>query len=227
MVAFDVYDLEQLLTRQNWATRTNEDLLRPDAKLVDVSLRQLTVKSWADDHGRLYPTTLSLAADVALALPALADIVGSRAAEANSDEVETRRARLTSRHAELYEEATATARRQATEQPVALSTLAAELWEVVKDEDWVIGNGDLRGWLDRLWDFDSPHRNRDGRGGAGLGQGLGHAIGVALANRDAPSPDHRHPVGRRLPVHAGRNLDGGAPPHPDPYRHVQQPYVWQ
>src|SRR5690606_1464620 len=37
---------------------------------------------------------------------------------------------------------------------------------------------------DRLWNFDAPHRNRDGRGGAGLGQGLGHAIGVALANRE-------------------------------------------
>ncbi len=120
---------------------------------------------------------------MALALPALAGMVQSRAAEANSDEVEARRARLTQRRAELREEAIETAKRQAAEQPVALSTLAAELWEVVKDEDWVIGNGDLRGWLDRLWDFDAPHRNRDGRGGAGLGQGLGHAIGVALANR--------------------------------------------
>ena len=183
VVAFDVYDLEQMLTRQNWATRTNEDILRPDAKLVDVSLRQLTVKSWADDHGRLYPTTLSVAADVALALPALAAIVASRTAEANSDEVEARRSALTARRAELRQEAMATAKRQASEQPVALSTLAAELWEVVKDDDWVIGNGDLRGWLDRLWDFDAPYRNRDGRGGAGLGQGLGHAIGVALANR--------------------------------------------
>jgi thiamine pyrophosphate-dependent acetolactate synthase large subunit-like protein len=61
--------------------------------------------------------------------------------------------------------------------------MAAELWDVIKDDDWVLGNGDLRGWMDRLWDFDAPYRNRDGRGGAGLGQGLGHAIGVALANR--------------------------------------------
>jgi thiamine pyrophosphate-dependent acetolactate synthase large subunit-like protein len=184
VVAFDVYDLEQLLTRQNWSTRTNEDILRPDAKLVDVSLRHLTVKSWADDHGRLYPTELSVAADVALALPAIASLVQSRSAEANADEIEARRARLSQRRAELREDAVATASRQASEQPVALSTLASELWDVVRQEDWVIGNGDLRGWLDRLWDFDAPYRNRDGRGGAGLGQGLGHAIGVALANRE-------------------------------------------
>jgi thiamine pyrophosphate-dependent acetolactate synthase large subunit-like protein len=183
VAAFDVYDLEQLLTRQDWATRTNVDILRPDAKLIDVSLRQLTVKSWADDHGRLYPTTLSLAADCALALPALADAVAARTSEANADEVEARRTARTQRSAALQNEALETAHRQASEQPIALSTMAAELWDVVKDEDWVLGNGDLRGWMDRLWDFDSPHRNRDGRGGAGLGQGLGHAIGVALANR--------------------------------------------
>ncbi|HEU0073297.1 MAG TPA: thiamine pyrophosphate-dependent enzyme [Dehalococcoidia bacterium] len=186
VVAFDVYDLEQLLTRQNWQTRTNEDVLLPDAKLIDVSLRHLTTKSWADDHGALYPTALSMAADTALALPALADAVESRirGGEGSSDEIEARRARLTAMSATSLAEAQKTARDKAGEHPLHLSTVAAELWEVVKDTDWVLGNGDLRGWLDRLWDFTSPHQHQDTRGGAGLGQGLSHAIGVALANRD-------------------------------------------
>ena len=81
-------------------------------------------------------------------------------------------------------EAQATARDKAGEHPLHLATIAQELWDVVKDTDWVIGNGDLRGWLERLWDFTSPHQHQDTRGGAGLGQGLPHAIGVALANRD-------------------------------------------
>jgi len=186
VVAFDVYDLEQLLTRQNWQTRTNEDILPPDAKLIDVSLRHLTTKSWADDHGALYPTALSMAADTALALPALADAVQSRlqAGEGSPDEIEARRARLTEMSSAALAESQRTAREKAGEHPLHLSTVAAELWEVIKDTDWVLGNGDLRGWLDRLWDFTSPHQHQDTRGGAGLGQGLSHAIGVALANRD-------------------------------------------
>jgi acetolactate synthase I/II/III large subunit len=186
VVAFDVYDLEQLLTRQNWATRTNEDVLRPDAKLVDVSLRHLTTKSWADDHGALYPTALSVAADTALALPMIAEAVQSRlaAGQGSSDEIEARRARLTAMSAAGLAEAQQAARGKAGEHPLHLATIAAELWEVIKDTDWVLGNGDLRGWLDRLWDFTSPHQHQDTRGGAGLGQGLSHAIGVALANRD-------------------------------------------
>jgi crotonobetainyl-CoA:carnitine CoA-transferase CaiB-like acyl-CoA transferase len=45
VVAFDVYDLEQLLTRQNWATRTNEDILPADAKLIAYVGRQLLVSN--------------------------------------------------------------------------------------------------------------------------------------------------------------------------------------
>lgn len=186
VVAFDVYDLEQVLTRQNWATRTNEDVLPAGAKLVDVSLRHLTTKSWADDHGALYPTALSVAADTALALPALADLVQTRLRDGagSPDEIEARRTRLSAMSAVVHAGAQQTAREKAGEHPLHLATIAAELWEVIKDTDWVLGNGDLRGWLDRLWDFDSPHQHQDTRGGAGLGQGLGHAIGVALANRD-------------------------------------------
>jgi acetolactate synthase-1/2/3 large subunit len=186
VVGFDVYDLEQLLTRQNWATRTNEDILPPNAKLVDVSLRHLTTRSWADDHGAYYPTALSVAADTALALPALANLVQARRDEGrgNADEIEARRAKLTAMSAAAFNEAQATARDRAGDHPLHLATIAQELWDVVKDTDWVIGNGDLRGWLERLWDFASPHQGQDTRGGAGLGQGLPHAIGVALANRD-------------------------------------------
>jgi thiamine pyrophosphate-dependent acetolactate synthase large subunit-like protein len=186
VVAFDVYDLEQLLTRQNWATRTNEDILSPEAKLVDVSLRHLTTRSWADDHGAYYPTALSIAADTALALPQLADLVEARRREGrgSADEIQARRTRLTAMSSAALAEAQATARDRAGEHPLHLATIAQALWDTVRDNDWVIGNGDLRGWLERLWDFNAPHQGQDTRGGAGLGQGLPHAIGVALANRD-------------------------------------------
>ena len=26
----------------------------------------------------------------------------------------------------------------------------------------MVGNGDLRGWLERLWDYDAPYRSQDG-----------------------------------------------------------------
>jgi len=116
----------------------------------------------------------------------VADLVEARRREGKGspDEIEARRARLTAKSAANLVEAQSTARDKAGERPLHLATVAQELWDVVKDTDWVVGNGDLRGWLERLWDFNSPHQGQDTRGGAGLGQGLPHAIGVALANRD-------------------------------------------
>jgi thiamine pyrophosphate-dependent acetolactate synthase large subunit-like protein len=186
VVALDVYDLQQILTRQNWATRTNEDILRPDAKLVDISLRQLLVKSWADDHGALYPTEIQLAADTGLAIPALADIIERRLEDGsgNSGDIEERRSKITELHDSNVAKNRAIATEKASEHPLHLATIAQTLFDVVKSDDWVIGNGDLRGWVQKLWDFNSPHQDLGARGGGGLGQGLGHAVGVALANRD-------------------------------------------
>ncbi|MDA0798189.1 MAG: thiamine pyrophosphate-dependent enzyme [Chloroflexi bacterium] len=186
VVALDVYDLQQMLTRQDWATRTNEDILKPDAKLIDISLRQLLVRSWADDHGALYPTEIQLAADTGLAIPALADIIERRLEDGagNSGDIEARRSEIKELHDASVAKNQAVAKDKAGEYPLHLATIAQTIYGVVKNDDWVIGNGDLRGWVQKLWNFTSPHQDMGARGGGGLGQGLGHAIGVALANRD-------------------------------------------
>ena len=185
VLALDVYDLQQDLTVLDRSTRAATDILRPDAKLIDISLRQLLTKSWADDHGHLYPTDISVAAETSVALPALADIVQRKLDDAtgSSAEIEERRERIGRLHEARLAENQAIAKAQASEYPLALSTIAQELWDVVKGEDWVLGNGDLRGWVQRLWDIQHPYQDMSARGGGGLGEGLGHAIGVALANR--------------------------------------------
>jgi thiamine pyrophosphate-dependent acetolactate synthase large subunit-like protein len=68
--------------------------------------------------------------------------------------------------------------------PLAPSALAAEVWEAIKDEDWILANGSAKGWARRLWDW-KPERTYGGSGGAGLGYGLPAALGVTLAHRGA------------------------------------------
>ena len=185
VLALDVYDLQQSLTGQDYRARSLEHLLSPDAKLIDVSLRQLTLHSWTHDYGGLYPTTLSVQADIGVAVPALADLIQRRL-----DDGPDRTSELRERHgcvAALHDSAEAEAQRvvaaRSGESPIALPFLASEMWEVIKDADWVLGNGNLRGWTDRLWDYKAPYQVIESRGGGGLGQGFGHALGVALANK--------------------------------------------
>ena len=67
--------------------------------------------------------------------------------------------------------------------PITLPRLASEIWNVIKDEDWVLTANTLQDWAYKLWDFGQPHRHP----GQALGTGtqIGVSLGVALAHRDA------------------------------------------
>jgi hypothetical protein len=65
--------------------------------------------------------------------------------------------------------------------PISTARLAAELWEAIRREDWVLVHGSLSGWERRLWEMTD--RTRCIAGGGGTGTGMGVAMGVALAFR--------------------------------------------
>ncbi|HZQ61673.1 MAG TPA: thiamine pyrophosphate-dependent enzyme, partial [Casimicrobiaceae bacterium] len=67
--------------------------------------------------------------------------------------------------------------------PIALPRLASEVWQVIKDEDWVLTANTLFDWTRKLWRFDRPYRHP----GKSLGTAtqIGISLGVALAHRDA------------------------------------------
>jgi benzoylformate decarboxylase/acetolactate synthase-1/2/3 large subunit len=116
-------------------------------------------------------------ADTAVALPLLLDLCR----ELNANARETWRARLREFHDETWEAWGRQAQAEASLSPVATSRLAAEVWEVVKDYDWVLTAGTASGWAPKVWDFDREYRHP----GASLGTAtqIGMSIGVALAHK--------------------------------------------
>jgi acetolactate synthase-1/2/3 large subunit len=65
--------------------------------------------------------------------------------------------------------------------PFALPRLALEVWDKIKNEDWVLTAGTLEDWTLRLWNFDKGYRHA----GKSLGTGtqIGISLGVALAHK--------------------------------------------
>jgi len=55
---------------------------------------------------------------------------------------------------------------------------------VIKNEDWVLVNGNARGWARKIWDWTRPYQYIGRSGGAGLGYGMGASIGATLAHLD-------------------------------------------
>jgi len=158
-------------------------LLNERARVIAISLDDYAFRSWAHTFQSLAPVDLPIAADAAATLPALLTAVEARLArDARAAERRARAERITARHAALEREWQDTVKLERAAAPLAPSVLAAEVWDVIKDEDWVLANGTAKGWARRVWDWQ-PERSYGGSGGAGLGYGLPAALGVTLAHR--------------------------------------------
>ena len=95
--------------------------------------------------------------------------------------IEERRAATAKRHDALWAKWQKDARETWDAAPVTLPRFALEIWDVIKDEDWVLTANDLKRQVRKLWDFDKPYRHP----GKSLGTStqIGISLGVALAHR--------------------------------------------
>ena len=185
VLALDVFDLQKALGSVDRTSRLGRSNVRDGTKIIHISLNDLAGRAWSQDYGRLQPVDLAIAADTAVALAeltrlcrALVERDGNRGLRHHGPDpaLEAIRQRVRDRWRERAE-GTRDAR------PISFPRLAADLWEVVKDEDWVLVNRTLRGWARRLWDWTSPSQYVGALMGGGVGYGIGHAMGAALAYR--------------------------------------------
>jgi acetolactate synthase I/II/III large subunit len=185
VLALDVVDLFRALTRLERRTRTLQPFVSEAAKIVHISLADFAVRSWTGDYQRLHRVDLPIAADTAVAIPQLVaacrDLMGRAAAP--TEAVAERFARLKAVH-ESQRQGWHDHAQQLTDQtPMAPATVAAALWEVIKDRDWRLVNGTLNGWARRLWEWTKPGQYLGGSGGAGVGYAIGASLGAALADK--------------------------------------------
>jgi benzoylformate decarboxylase/acetolactate synthase-1/2/3 large subunit len=173
----DVKDMGKWTQKLDRTTRAIESLIPDGAAVLDVGFNELGIGAWSHDHAQLHETDVQVTADTAVALPLLLDLCR----ELNAKPRDAWRARLR----EFHDETWAAWGRQAQEEsplsPVATSRLATEVWEVVKDYDWVLTAGTASGWAPKVWDLDREYRHP----GASLGTAtqIGMSIGVALAHK--------------------------------------------
>jgi thiamine pyrophosphate-dependent acetolactate synthase large subunit-like protein len=182
ILALDVTNLLGAMGQVDRSTREVR-LLNESTRVISISLDDYAVRSWAQTFQSLIPVDLPIAADAALALPMLVAAVEDRLRhEGAAAERRNRAERIARRHAALNAEWQAAVSLERSSKPLTPAVLAAEVWQVIKDEDWILANGSGKGWARRLWDWQ-PERVCGGSGGAGLGYGLPAALGVALAHR--------------------------------------------
>lgn len=183
VLALDLLDLAAPLATVDRTTRQVRSCLPAGARVIDLSTRDLLLRSWTQDVGALHAADLAIMAESRVALPQLLAACRETIEEtpALKADLEARAARLAARHRALADAARTDAERQWDARPVSLPRLASELWAVVKDEDWVLVNRTLDWWTRRLWPWDRHDRYVGVSHGGSVGYGIGHAIGAALA----------------------------------------------
>ena len=128
---------------------------------------------------------LLIAADAQATLPALIEEVKRLITDDRKRRFEERGARIAAAHSERRRQDIMNARYGWDASPVSLARIAAELWPLIKDEDWSFSSpqGFIGGWPGRLWDMKKSYHAIGAQGGGGMGYSLPASVGAALANK--------------------------------------------
>jgi acetolactate synthase I/II/III large subunit len=165
--------------------RSSRSILKPGAKTMAISTRDLVVKANYQDFQRFPELDLTIAGDAEATLPSLVDAV-KRLITADRRHLFAERGRkLAEASQNAYERALADAGYAWDAAPVSTARLSLELWEAIRHDDWSLASylNPVSGWPMRLWTFDKHSQFIGGSGGAGIGYTAPASVGAALANK--------------------------------------------
>jgi thiamine pyrophosphate-dependent acetolactate synthase large subunit-like protein len=193
VVAAGVNNLEQVLTRAVASSsakapeqprgragynRVFETAIPEGTKIIQIGLQDYGIKSWPSNYGRILPTDTAILGDEIQVLKQITKVCQDSMDAGSRKRATERIPKITKVHSNLHDRLHKEVKERLWDQtPTSTARLAAEIWEVIKDEDW----GSLSGWERRLWDVSDE--SRWVAGGGGTGTGMGVAMGAALAFR--------------------------------------------
>ena len=182
ILALDIMDLFGALAQYDPKTRGTTLGIRPNCKVIHVTLADLAVRSLTTNVQELAPVDLPILADTSVFLPALIEEI-KKQGKFSKTVVEGRRKSLAAQHQEIRAGWQGELKRRWDERPISPPRLAYEVWEAIKRESWLLVAGAFRGWPRRLWDWDKPGLFLGGYGGGGLGYSPGASVGASLFHR--------------------------------------------
>jgi len=165
--------------------RHSESMTKPGTKMITITSGDLFIHANYQDFQRLPEVDLAIAADAEETLPSLIEACKKLITSNRKAAYEARGKKM----GEAQLATLAKARQEATyawdASPVSTARMAAEIWNVIRNEDWSLlsDTAHFSRWPQRLWDFTKHHQYIGGQGGAGIGYGAPAAAGAALANR--------------------------------------------
>lgn len=159
--------------------------IRPGTKLISIGTGDVFIHANFQDFQRYQPVDISLAADAESTLPLLVEYVKTEITPARKSVIEKRGQAARAAYDQAKQQMRAAAAAAAWDaSPVSSARLCAELWPLIRNDDWALAGRALGGWPQRMWSFDKHYQHIGGSGGAGVGYNLPAAVGAALAHKE-------------------------------------------
>ena len=172
-------------TYRDQLQRSSRSILKPGAKTIAISTRDLGVKANYQDIQRFPALDLSIAGDAEATLPSLIEAVKRFSTADRRRVFEARGNTLAEASRNAYERSRTDAGYAWDASPVTTARLSLELWEAIRHDDWSLVSylNPVSGWPMRLWTFDRHYQFIGGSGGSGIGYTAPASTGAALANK--------------------------------------------
>jgi acetolactate synthase I/II/III large subunit len=156
-----------------------------NAKTIAISSVTLAHKSNIQDFGHYEDIDLDIGADAEATLPALVEACKKLITADRRRVMDERGKKLAAAHKEAWGRDIEQASFGWNASPISLGRLCAEMWPLVKNEDWsfVSPQGFVGNWPNRLWTMEKQYHYIGGQGAGGMGYGAPASVGAALANR--------------------------------------------
>ncbi|PWT98925.1 MAG: thiamine pyrophosphate-binding protein [Terriglobia bacterium] len=155
------------------------------AKLISISAATLAHKSNIQDFGHYADIDLDIGADAQATLPYLIEACKKLITADRKRAFDERGRKFAAAHKQARNQAIDAAQYGWDASPVSLARIAAELWPLIRNEDWsfVSPQGFVGNWPNRLWKMEKHYHYIGGQGAGGMGYGAPASVGAALANR--------------------------------------------
>ena len=189
----DVILALQVDTLWNTLHSENDQLVRnpptqvnkPNAKIITINSRDLYARSNFQDLPRVPDVDLSVAADPEITIPALTEAIKRLTTADRKRVFDERGKKLADASQQARERAHANLVYGWNSSPISLRRIQAEVWDQVKNEDWVTANGGAVGGdiMGPQWKADKFYQRTNSLSAAGVGFRAPSAVGAALAHK--------------------------------------------
>lgn len=164
--------------------KTYGSATKAGAKVITISMQDVYHKSNYQDFQRYMPADLAIGGDVEASLPDLIEAIRRASTSERKTAIAERAKAVTKMHYAMRVRAKEAAAVGWDATPVSTARVAAEMWNVIKNEKWALPMSDRNPWARRLWPVTEQYQMLGGNGAAGVGGCAPISIGAALANKD-------------------------------------------